>query len=174
MCCATLLAALVAAGCGGSDNRVALRNGPVDAGDDSEASAYIEVGKPIAWGFATLSNTSEEDVILESVEVVGVPRQLEVLDVKVSPPERPRSIGFGRWPVTEVPVRAVRGTRLPPSSEPGADLGVEVIVGVRSKAEGRWATKALRVTYEVGGERYTEEFRQSVEICTEGEKCAPG
>ena len=157
------------AGCGGADHE----NGPVDAGADTEASAWVRVGKPVAWGWATLTNRSNRSGTLESVEVVGAPDQLEVLGIKASRHDRPYSIGIGRWPVEEISVQPVRGTVLPPTSAPHADLGVEIIVGVRSTQEGIWRTKGLRVTYRVGGERFTEEFGQVVEICSDAERCPP-
>lgn len=177
-----LFVALAACGCAEGAPQVqerpsagapALRDGPLDAGDDTEASAWVRVGKPVSWGFATLTNASRRPAVLERIDVVGVPPQLEVLAVRVSPADRPHNIGIGRWPVTEVPVGDVQGATVPPAGHPDAEFGLEVIVGLRSRAAGRWITKGLRVAYSVGKDRYLEEFSQVVEICSDEEKCPP-
>lgn len=153
---AALIAGIVL---GGGDE---YDNGPFGHADSSYGwSIGASKGTVFTDGFHVLQNLGDRPIRLVSVAFEEGEPGLELVGAKVAGVDR--AIGAYQMlpsfpPVSDPPevdlgpLKALEGYVIPPGGEYRTH-GVELLLGVRKKVEGRASRRALLITYEVDGKR---------------------
>ena len=120
-------------------------------------------------GPLTLRNKGDEVATLERVELLEMDPGLELVgSLVVEPDGRGPLVGSGYGFPPRDPGGAtapVRGFRLGPASA-NRDY-VQILVGVRLKAQGRSGARRIAVDYRAGGVPYRAYFEHSIWLCTD-------
>ena len=142
------------------------------ANDPQGSSLTRPVGTRFTEGIQVLELGGDKPGTIDRVEFVG-DQAVKLLGAWVLPPSRaigavqflqdwPPKADFGVDLSRAVPAE---GTRISPQSEDSASW--ELLLGVEVTQEGHWTHTAIRVTYEVDGDRYRVDLPTELTVCTD-------
>jgi hypothetical protein len=158
---------------GGGDSPPAGRAVEGDALRVPPAHAWVvdfPEGTTFTDGFERLKNIGDEPISLSHVELLGDEVPFEIVGAMYAgdarkigalqlsegfPPDRPKLLG---------PLEPLDGAVI----EPGDDLGIELLLGLRVSREGYGERTGVRVFYEAGGKDYYVDMPAGLVLCPPG------
>jgi hypothetical protein len=120
------------------------------------------VGERFSYGLLKGVNSGDGPAVLDRVELVGAPPQLEVVGSYAQPIDDPHHVGVleGFPPPGASPARRpLHGYSVGPGE------GVRVVTGVAARAEGTFAARALRLFYTASGRQYRDDWPLGIRLC---------
>jgi predicted small lipoprotein YifL len=163
---AAALATFALAGCGAD----AEAGGPLVAPPRHGWSTTQPVGEPFTDGLEVLYLDGQAEAELRSVSLVGA-EQIELVGARVAPPSRRvASIQKTAWPPTARALGQVaeaEGAVLTPRAQD--ERGWLLLLGMRVTEPGYHVRRAVRVAYEVDGEKHVRELEAELAVCTSPE-----
>lgn len=127
-------------------------DGPLASERRTSIATRQAVGTSMTWGTVMPMNPTNQDIVLESIELSEPARGLTVIGLGVSDP-RAGAVGTADgYPPTGVEPREVSGTVLSPATGPSPF--VQLVIGVRLDAPEGGSISGLRIRYSVGSRRY--------------------
>ena len=181
--CVALVLGLVLVGCGSDPSRPS-GDGPI-AQDPTAGGFGAGRGSGRAFTFGgivlyTNPDARREEIVIDAVRLENTVGDIELIGARVGPAERGGPAFFvtdDRWPIppNEGLYRAygrtpeARGYRFKPSALTNVDsdrgAGVELLLGLRAREEGRLRVGGFRVDYRQGDRRYSEIIRIPFKLC---------
>jgi hypothetical protein len=134
---------------------------PRDAGYFSVGGA-TDPGRAMSFGLLVVENGSERTATLEAVELARATAGMRIVGSYAQPVRAGPAVGFvnGFPPANATRARsAVAGYRLAPGTE------VRIVVGLTVERSGRFVSRALRLSYRVGDDRYRADWPLGVRLC---------
>ena len=142
--------------------------GSNELGVSDGISTYKLVGE-FGFGQASVVNRGTAPAVLDRIRLVNASPGLEVFVTRVAGLKRSTGgTSFSdRWPSPKdfEDLHPVAGFSVPPSTEPGADRGVELVFGLRTRKPGVYETQAVAVEYSVAGEEHLAYVPIATRIC---------
>jgi hypothetical protein len=141
--------------------------GSNELGVSDGISSYKHVGE-FGFGYAIVVNRGKAPAVLDRIRLVGATPGLEVIATHVAGLKRSTGgVSFTNvWPSPEFEdLHPVAGFAVPPSTEPGADRGVELVFGLRTRKPGIYETASVAVDYKVGGSKHQATVPIATRLC---------
>jgi hypothetical protein len=116
----------------------------------------------MSFGLLIVENGSKRTATLERIELARVTAGMRIVGSYVQPVRAGAPVGFlnGFPPANAGRVRsAVAGYALAPGAE------VRIVLGLTVERNGRFVTRALRLSYRVGDDRYRADWPLGVRLC---------
>jgi hypothetical protein len=146
----------------------AVLDGPVGNNDVFSSSGLVPFGKLAATAAPTAYNGGDETAVLERIELVNQPPEIDVVKTYIAGPGRGVTPAMTDWPDRDFnrDLHPVNGYRLAPVETEAGRVGVALAFVMRADKPGRHAVKAVDVTYHIGGTRYKARIRNGFAVCS--------
>jgi hypothetical protein len=141
--------------------------GSNELGVSDGISTYKHVGDS-GFGHAAVINRGTKPAVLDAIRLVDATPGLEVVSTHIAGLKRKDGgVSFTDvWPSSEFSdLHPVAGFVVPPSTEPGADRGVELVFRLRTRKPGIYETRSVAVDYEVGGSKHQATVPIATRLC---------